>query len=270
MSGEKIIIQLEGSNDDYGHLRLNELIKQLELVASALKHTEQTFTGKEERLIYYRVVDLSHNSPVTCVLEAVPVKKVMKSDIATRVVNNFLRNLRQINNKGRVPSRVDTSALESYKELGSLLDKNVSRVKISNSNFDINIDKSFHDKVENIIGPDEISNGSLTGNLEWINLHNTNSFNIYPIVGAKKVKCHFSRDLKETVISAIDRYVRVYGDLRYKSRDNFPYALNVEDIEILPEENELPSLFDLRGIAPYATGDLSSQDFINSIRNVNW
>lgn len=270
MSADKITIQLEGSSDDSGHLRLNELIKQLELVASALKHTEQTVTGKEERFVYYRVIDLSHNSPVTCVLEAVPVEKEIRSEIAKRTINNFLRNLRQIDTKGRVPSRVDTSALESYRELGSLLDKNVSKVRISNLNFTIDIDKSFNNKVENIIGPDELSKGSLTGNLEWINLHNTNSFNIYPIVGAKKVKCQFPRDLKETVISAIDRYIRVYGDLRYKSRDNFPYAMNVEDMEILPDENELPSLFDLRGIAPYATGNLSSQDFINSIRDVNW
>lgn len=270
MLSDKIIIQLEGSAEDFGHLRLNELIKQLELVASALKHTEQTVTGKDERQVYYRVVDLSHNSPVTCVLEAVPAKKETNSNIATRVITNFLRNLRQINTKGRVPSRVDTVALESYKELGSLLDKNVSAVKISNSSADITIDKTFNTKVENIIGPDEISTGSLTGNLEWINLHNTNTFNIYPVIGAKKVKCHFPRELKETVISAIDHYVRIYGELRYKSRDSFPYAMNVEDIEILPEEGDLPTLFDLRGIAPHATGNLSSQEFINSIRDVNW
>ncbi len=42
MSEDKITIQLEGSADDSGHLRLNELVKQLELVASALKHTEQS------------------------------------------------------------------------------------------------------------------------------------------------------------------------------------------------------------------------------------
>lgn len=270
MLGERIIIQLEGSDGDNGHLRLNELIKQLELVASALKHTEQTVTGREERLVYYRVIDLSHNSPVTCVLEAVPIKKEIKSEIATRVVSNFLRNLRQINTKGKVPSRVDTTALESYKELGALLNKNVSKVKISNSNLDINIDRNFHTRVEEIIGPDEVSKGSLTGSLEWINLHNQNTFNIYPEVGAKKVKCFFSRELKETVISAIDRYVRVYGDLRYKSRDSFPYALNVDDLEILPDESELPTLFDLRGIAPYATGNLSSQEFVESIRNANW
>lgn len=270
MTGEKIIIQLEGSNEDQGHLRLNELIKQLELVASALKHTEQTLSKNDERSIYYRVVDLTHNSPVTCVLEAVSNNPENKSDIATRVISNFLRNLRQINSKGKVPSRVDTTALESYKELGSLLDKNVSRIKISNSNVDIHIDKTFHDKVENIIGPDEISKGSLTGSVEWINIHNSNTFNIYPIVGAKKVKCTFSKDLKEQVISALDKYVRVYGDLRYKSRDNFPYALTVEEINILPDENELPTLYDLRGIAPFATGTLTSQEFVDSIRDGNW
>ena len=269
MLGDKIIIQLEGSTEDQGHLRLNELIKQLELVASALKHTEQTVTGKDERQVYYRVVDLSHNSPVTCVLEAIPVKDG-RSEIAKRVVNNFIKNLRQINTKGRVPGRVDSFALESYKDLGALLDKNISSIKISNSSVDVRIDKTFNSKVEQIIGPDEISSGSLTGNLEWINLHNANTFNVYPVIGAKKVKCHFPRELKETVISAIDKYVRVYGELRYKSRDNFPYAMNVEDLEILPEDNDLPTLFDLRGIAPQATGNLSSLDFINSIRDVNW
>jgi hypothetical protein len=269
MLPDKIIIQLEGSTEDHGHLRLNELIKQLELVASALKHTEQTVTGKDERRVYYRVVDLSHNSPVTCVLEAVPIREE-SSELSKRVVNNFIKNLRQINTKGRVPSRVDSIALESYKELGAMLDKNISSIKISNSSVDVTVDKSFNSKVESIIGPDEISNGSLTGNLEWINLHNANTFNIYPVVGAKKVKCHFPREMKETVISAIDKYVRVYGELRYKSRDNFPYAMNVEDLEILPDDNDLPNLFDLRGIAPQATGDLNSLDFIYSIRDGNW
>ena len=38
-------------------------------------------------------------------------------------------------------------------------------------------------------------------------------------------------------------------------------------IEIYPPEDELPTIFDLRGIAPNATGDRKSEDFIRDLRN---
>ena len=39
------------------------------------------------------------------------------------------------------------------------------------------------------------------------------------------------------------------------------------DIEIYPDEKELPSLFDLCGIAPNASNNLSSEDFIREMRD---
>jgi hypothetical protein len=270
MAGQRITLQLEGSPTDEGHLRLGELIKQLELVRSALKQTERIVTKTEDRLLYYKVVDLSHSSPLTCVLEATPVKPEIKPQIATRTVTAFFRNIRQIGRRGRVPSNVDLPALEAYRDLGSLLEKNISGFKIINSNFSVEIDERFKSRVTEIIGPDELAEGSLTGMLEWLNIHNTNVFHVYPVIGPKKVNCVFPQKLRETVISAIDRHVRVFGELRYKRRDNFPYAMNVSDIEILPTDDELPTLYDLRGIAPHATGDMNSVEFVRSIRDASW
>ena len=254
MAGQNITIQLEGSKDDNGHVRLSELIQQLEFVRSALRQTERLVTGKDEKLLYYKVVDLSHNSPVTVVLEATPIKKEIKPQIATRTVSTFFRNLQWIQEKSQVPSRVDLQALESYRALGSMLDKNVSDIKIINSNRVFDINENFTEKVIDIIGPDEIIEGSMSGMLEWINLHNTHTFHIYPEVGPKKLNCNFHKELRPTVISAIDKHVRVYGELRYKKRDKYPYAINVKEIETLPDENELPTLASLRGIAVNQTG----------------
>lgn len=249
MAGQRITVQLLGSPHDDGHMRLSELIKQLEFLRSALKQTERIVTGKDEKFLYYKVVDLSHNSPATVVLEAAPIKPETPPKIATRTVSSFFRNLKQISSKGKVPERVDLPALEAYRDLGSLLDKNVSQVKIINSDFAVEITEQFKEKVIDIIGPDEIIEGSMSGMLEWLNIHNTNMFHIYPEVGPKKVNCHFPSTLKQTVISAIDRHVRVFGELRYKKRDKFAYAINVREIEVLPPDDELPSLSSLRGIA---------------------
>jgi len=266
MAGQNITIQLEGSKDDNGHVRLNELIQQLQFVRSALKQTERLVTRKDENLLYYKVVDLSHDSPVTVVLEATPIKEEIKKGIATRTVNNFFRNLNWIQKRSQVPYRVDLPALEAYRDLGSLLDKNVTNIKIINSHRVFDINESFTEKVVDIIGPDEIIEGSMSGMLEWLNLHNTNTFHIYPEVGPKKLNCNFHKELRPFVISAIDRHVRVYGELRYKKREKFPYAVNVKEIEILPDDSELPTLASLRGIAANQT-DMDANGLVRWLRD---
>lgn len=266
MAGQNITIKLEGSEIDDRHVRLNELIQQLQFVRSALKQTERLVTGKDENLIYYKVIDLSHNSPVTVVLEATPIKEEVKKEVATRTVNNFFRNLNWIQKKSKVPSKVDLPALEAYRDLGALLDKNVTNIQIINSHRIFNINESFTEKVVDIIGPDEIIEGSMSGMLEWLNLHNTNTFHIYPEVGPKKLNCHFHKTLKSTVISAIDKHVRVYGELRYKKRDKYPYAINVSEIEILPDDSELPTLASLRGIAVNQTG-MDANELVRWLRD---
>jgi len=56
MAGQRITVQLEGSPGDEGHLRLSELIQQLERVKVALRQTERLVAGREGAL-YYRVID---------------------------------------------------------------------------------------------------------------------------------------------------------------------------------------------------------------------
>lgn len=267
MTTQLITIQLQGSAEDGGHLRLTDLIKQLEVVRTALINTERLVTGSEERTLYYRVVDLSHNSPAKVVLEAVPLKPQLQARIATRTVASFVRNLRQIDKKGSVSSKVDTPTLESYRALGSLLSKNVRQVRLDVGQTSIEINQPFQDRVTKIIGADEIVEGSLTGMLEWLNIHNnSNTFHVYPITGPEKVNCLFTPKWRDTVIEGIGKNVTVYGELRYKKRDKFPHAVTVRDIEIHPDESDLPTLESLRGMMVNQTG-LNAADFIRSLRD---
>lgn len=49
---QRITVQLEGAVEDDGHLRLSELIKQLESLKAALKQTERIVTGSDESSLY--------------------------------------------------------------------------------------------------------------------------------------------------------------------------------------------------------------------------
>jgi hypothetical protein len=271
----RIVLRLEGASEDGGHLRLSDLIEQLELLKNALAETERLITGEDkERYVYYRVVDLSHNSPARIVIEPA-IKKQINPQIPQATIGAFFYNLDQIKEK-KIPEGVDWRALEAYRDLSALLAKNsVTQVVIEGLTDEKAIDKTiditaqFKTLVDELIGEDEIIKGSLIGSVEWLNIHDPkkNTFHIYPMIGAKKIVCRFPKKLKLQVIGAIDKRVEVYGDLRYKKTDNFPYAMNVEEIILLPSDEDLPTLTSLRGIAPQITGDLTAYEFTRMLRN---
>ena len=102
--------------------------------------------------------------------------------------------------------------------------------------------------------------------MEKLNLHNATRFDVFPLIGPKQVACEFPPSLRQAVISAVDKYVCVFGKLRYKRLENFPYAINAEGLEVLPQE-DLPTLFDIKGMAPGLTGGRSTAEFLKEIRD---
>ena len=79
--------------------------------------------------------------------------------------------------------------------------------------------------------------------------------------------CSFSPDKIEEAREALGRKIRVLGELTYPKGNDFPKDVRVQTIEFLPEDDDLPSLTDLRGIAPDITGDLSSEEFVRNLRD---
>ena len=98
-------------------------------------------------------------------------------------------------------------------------------------------------------------------------LHNVTTFEVFPTVGPKRVVCHFQPAKKEKVKQALERYVCVYGRLRYKHWDKFPHAIDASDLDIYPLDDELPKLSELRGMAPDLTGGLEAHEFLEQVRD---
>jgi hypothetical protein len=65
----------------------------------------------------------------------------------------------------------------------------------------------------------------------------------------------------------VDKYVTVFGRLRYKTWDRYPYAITADDIEV--HDVAATTLDDLKGIAPHATGNLTTQEFVDRL-NDEW
>jgi hypothetical protein len=169
-------------------------------VRNALRQTERLIRG-DESAVYWRVVDLRHESPATVVLEEVDVQAKGGYDPSNpppHVVDEFIRAISAISLKATLPDHEprDLALLEAYRDIATAAERNIERLTIQSGKKRVAITERFKENVERIIGPDELVAGSVNGVLEAINIHNTLRFNVYPLAGPKKVTCAFPPDLK--------------------------------------------------------------------------
>lgn len=269
MADRNVIVSLRGTPPTEERPRLRDFIAQLDAIGGALSHLEEHIAEPDYIPMQYRVGDMNRQS-LRAIIEAIP--KPQSTDISALVIHRFISGIKNIK-EGIVPEDFDFDLLQTFRRIGSPnhTRKSAFEVILETDSEKVEIEKSLEPDIEKILGPDEIVHGSVSGMLEQINIHaHANIFRIYPIIGPKKIECYFKRDKLNKIISGINRYVNVHGELRYKRRDKFPYAINMGDIEVYPEEKDLPSIFDLRGIAPKATGDIKSEEFVKRLRDATW
>lgn len=265
MVSNKIKIELRGNKTDKELIRFSDFVAALSGINHILSGLDHDITNTNIPSLYFRVTNLRCLSPAIIEAEAVPIDPAI--DHSVEIVNKFLIGLDSIK-QGKAPAELDSGVLRLYKNIGGVFSKNITEMVFSSEDTQINLNEDIEAKIEEILGEDEIIEGSVSGILEYINIHaGANRFIIYPIAGPKRIDCHFPHSLLKSAITGLDHRVNVRGRLKYKRRDSFPYAIDIDDIEIYPDESELTNLLDLRGIAPNATGDLSSEEFISSIRH---
>lgn len=260
MSGQRLVFQLEGSDEDRGNVRLSDFVRQLDAIRRALGETDRILN--EQPTTDFIVVDLSHSSPATIVIE-----EVVRSDPrATKlsVLKAFFESLAVIT-RGDLPPGFDYDAMRAYERIGT----RVRSVLVRSDGQSLTLTPDLGRRIKQILGPDEVEYGSVSGYLEQINLHGQRVFTIYPALGLPKLRCVFPSELRAEAVRAVDRYVRVYGRLKFNRRldRSRPYEMAVERIEVAPPEDELPTLGSLRGIAAEVKLDAASEVTVRQIRD---
>lgn len=265
-----LTIQLEGSLDDNGNVRLEEFIEELGAIKAALKETERIVAGKSN-VLYYRVIDLKHTSPASIRIEGVAPKREYQH-VPRRVFRRFTTSLRMIQRRHTAPRDFDLQALEAFRNISSPLRKNIRKVTVvdDDKNRKAQVNQEYDDALRKIIGYDQKERGSVMGRLEALNVHmHNNTFTLYPTVGPSKVTCKFRSDLRQRVLDYAGHYVRADGWVIYKSQGKFPHAMDVTGLKDFPSD-VATKFSELRGLAPDATGGVSSEEFIRRIRDDEW
>jgi hypothetical protein len=185
------------------------------------------------------------------------------------ISRTLIEGIQAIQHRKDVPDGFDGNALRAYIDLGAMLGKNISAMELTANGDSVTVSETMSRNAEAILDRKEYAFGTLSGRLEKINLHNNqNVFSIYPIVGPSRgVKCSFGRGLTHKAAEALTHFVDVQGRLIYNAIDALPEEIQVQEIYIREEPVPKPKLGDLQGMAPGATGDSQSEDFIGELRD---
>ena len=275
-----ITVEIVGAESDNRDVRFSELITQLQAVKIALKETEvclrhgvRVFTPLD-----YRIIDLTHSSPSRFELQ--PITEKGNRDYANRVLKTFTTELRLIRSRSRLVAKPEINRLIAYDEIGPREKSRVTVVNIALREKSVTrpdravreatVDKKFKQNLETILGPDEITYGAISGRLEYVNVHNTRNFRLYPLIGPRWIRGRFAEELLPEIRKGLNRQVTIFGKLQFKSWDKHPYALVAQTIDVHEPESELPTFNELKGIAPGLTGDIRSSDWVRKIRDEEW
>lgn len=108
--------------------------------------------------------------------------------------------------------------------------------------------------------------GSVSGVLDVINLRRgQHVISLYDDEARRAVRCRFPEELFETLRAALGRRVRALGEVTRNARGQI-LRVDLDRVELLPESRDVPSVEELVGIAPWYTGEQSTDDYLRSVR----
>ncbi len=264
MSTHRIVIEMEGPGANGKHLDLQfflEKVGQLRVFLNSIVKDE------DRKQVGLALVGLSHSSPA--VLECQPHRKNEPDASVVRACNHYM-GLVDTGKAADIPHPI-LSAMESLAEIKP---NKIARAELRTTGStpdEVHIwklDDAFRGKLAQARSEDDTQIDTIDGKLEAIDIHGKRTFKIFTWVPfAASVKCTFPQDMLEQVTAALDKWVSVSGECRNRPDAIMPHEIQVREIEVLPPTNELPSLNDLYGIAPKATGDKTPEEFVRELRD---
>ncbi len=263
---KRVSFKIEGPDKNNHHLELSVFVEKTKQFLDLLK-TSAKDSGEDNAV--FHVVRLSHSSPAT--IECERAGQDALPDIAA--FNDIVRNLNFV--EDRQTRNLSHPVLSAMEKLAQFSSKKIAWAEIQTISSDADeervykLDGRFRNNLREARHAEEKVISTIDGKLEQINIHNNaNTFRIYTTLPhMPSVACKFPKELIGKVQDALGAFVSVWGECIYRPDAAFPYKIDVREMTPLPPSEELPSLRDLFGIAPDATGDKTSEQFVRELRD---
>jgi hypothetical protein len=258
----KLKYQIEGLEKENGNVRLTVFADKISALRRVIREASIESRGEDTRKLV--VQDLSHSSPAAITI-AGPQKIV---DPITICIATAFHQIQV----GTFKAFTRFGLLEAIDDLvrgaGSAFGDARLTFDADEPFNTFSINKTLAEKIARLKLPDIESLGSAKGRIEIVNIHaDQHKFYVYRPAGKQRsVMCTFSDELLEKAKEALGRTVTVRGRAKYERDSLLPTEIDVTAIDVHEQDDDLPTMSELIGKAPGATGELSTLAFIEGIR----
>lgn len=262
-SADRITLIIEGLPEDHGRVGLKTFMSQIQSLSHAISKLDRD-ANSEGGITKFEIAELSYSSPVRVGLEP----QIAAGSQAGHRILAGLHSFADALSTGKDLSGYDFDVLEDFHKLASPVGRRVKAAALLINGVTFDLTREFATRAQEALATVEECEGAIDGMLEQINIHHSaNTFHVYPEIGPKKVTCKFPSKLYDDAVAAVGRRVEVAGILQYRAGADFPHQVAVSEIDIYERIEELPDWDDIRGLAPDATGGLSSEEFVRELRD---
>jgi hypothetical protein len=252
--------RLEVPEDRGREIQFDDLTKLCDRLKECLRATESSITEDVPRA-RYKLTELELGSVD---IALAPAERGQLTDVAASTIGLFNRSVAAINAGKGVDDRLTRVALQAYKKLAETFLRRKSTVSIAG----IQITTRFVANIEELLGRYFMSEGSVKGRIERLNIHNKNECALYSPIHDRGIECSFDTETFPEVHAALGKNSTVLGKLKFSGRSALPEHIHITSVQIHPDDDELPTLGSLRGfLGASALGGMSTTEFLSSMRN---
>ncbi len=242
-SGElhtSLTVDIDGSSLPFDKFR-----EAQEKIAILLREVEQKLAEGKRSSVSWVVSSITSGS-VHLTLEGIPTDDAQLYNI-NEVITTVETGLAELEERPERPLFFSDRALESAKALAELVGKDIVGIQVGSNSHKVNLTKHLVANVDELIGARYKSFGSVEGVLKSITIHKRQAFRIYDLLTDRSVACYFPPEFLENIKNAFGKRVSVYGLIRSRE-DGEKVSIKVEEMEVFPSEEQLPTIEDVIGI----------------------
>ena len=231
-----------------------------------LKDLDGAISSAPRGSLDWYVSEVSFGS-LTVVVEAVP--KTPGEDFSGPVVESFVDGLAQVQRDATTPPYFSDYDLRKAQGLARALKgdgaKSITFTDVERE-VRVEVTPDISENLGQLVSVRHQETGSVEGRLEVISVHRNPRFTVYEAVNRRAVRCRFEPELLELVKQALGKRVIVSGvvHLNYVGE---PLRVEIERLETLPDEADLPLPKDLRGMSTDFTGGKETGEYLRELRN---
>lgn len=251
-----------------GAVTLRAFVSAFENQLAILSGVDAALSSKPRGLLDWYVTDLRLGSLEVSIRSGYREDdEPVPTDHDRKVVETYANGFRVIEGEGRSPAYFADRDLIAARQTFRLIGREgVTGFSVNTDLADpVVITPRAAVNVEQLIKPGERTIGAVEGKLVEISIRGKNPrVTVFDAVTKKGVSCYFGEALTDDIKMALGKRVFVHGELTY-NRKGEPKSIRLNEFRVL-HDKQLPTSRDLLAAIDNLTGDISTKEYLESVR----